>query len=62
MRLDINATIALFVAIVGTLFLLGFLATNAGAEWGTVQTTIAPFAVLIALAIVCIAFALRKVM
>ncbi len=58
--MDINEAVALMVIIIGIVLLLGYLGTNAASEWDTVQSNVAPFAVIIAVAIVCIAYALRR--
>ncbi len=58
--MELENAVAIMVAIIAVIFILGFLSTDVGAQWGTVQTAVAPFAVLIALAVIVIALVRRR--
>ena len=60
LKIDARDFTALMVSIIGIVLVLGYLATTAGSHWGTVQTGILGLFALIALAVVCIVFALRS--
>ncbi len=60
MKVDEKEAVAIMVSIIGIVLLLGYLGTNVGSQWNTVQSAVVPFAVLIGIAIVCIAYALRR--
>ncbi len=60
MKMSINEAVALMVIIIGVVLTLGYLGTNVGSRWDTVQSQLIPFITLIALFTVCIAYALRR--
>ena len=59
-RWDIMVISALAVVVIGVILLLGYLGTDIGAHWTTVQNLVAPFVILISLAIVTLAVTFRR--
>ena len=60
MRVEPIPVVALMVTIIGVVLALGYMASDIGSQWGDVQLGLIPLIILIALAIVCVMFALRR--
>ena len=60
MKWDAVLITALVVVVIGAVMLLGYLGSDVGAHWTTVQSLVAPFVILISLAIVTLAVTFRK--
>ena len=52
--------VALMVMAIGVILTLGYLSSDVGSQWGTVQGGVVTLIMLIAMAIVCIIFVVRR--
>jgi len=52
--------VALMVMAIGVILTLGYLSSDVGSQWGTVQGGVVTLIMLIVMAIVCIIFVVRR--